>query len=312
MHPAPEEIIIVADGEGDGSWRAAREVGLNVIRLEDSGGPAVARNAAARAAKGEILFFIDADCTAHANVVGKVKHAFAEDPELAALIGSYDDSPSEKDWLSQYRNLLHHYTHQVSSGEGFTFWGACGAIRRDVFQKVGGFSRHYAKPSIEDIEFGYRITAAGYRIRVVKDIFVKHLKYWSPWNVIRTDLMQRALPWSILILRDKRANNDLNLSTGNRISVATMGLACLAVLLSPFKWKLLWIVPIAAIVIAICNWRQYLFFYRKRGLLFMLAMIPWNWLFYFYSGLGFGMALARVRLGPKPAVAANVVSGESS
>jgi hypothetical protein len=49
------------------------------------------------------------------------------------LIGSYDDAPGANNFLSQYKNLFHHYTHQTGSEEASTFWGACGAIRRDVF-----------------------------------------------------------------------------------------------------------------------------------------------------------------------------------
>lgn len=297
LHPPADEILIVADGEGDGSWRYASDNGLPVLTLEESGGPALARNAAAKHVKGDIIYFVDADCIAHADVIGKIKRAFTADPDLGALIGSYDDSPSEPDLLSQYRNLLHHYTHQISSEEGFTFWGACGAIRREVFSQVGGFDRKYRLPSIEDIELGYRIKAAGYRIKLVKDIYVKHLKHWGPWNIVRTDFLQRALPWSELILRNKRANTDLNLSVANRICVATVGLMCMALVAGLFYWKLWSILVLGAVVLTVLNWHQYRFFFRKRGLLFTLGTVPWNWLFYFYSGLGFAIAMLKVRLG---------------
>ncbi len=59
--PAPKEIIVVADGDSDGSWRLAEEQGLQVLRIPTPGGPAGARNVGARAAQGEILLFTDAD-----------------------------------------------------------------------------------------------------------------------------------------------------------------------------------------------------------------------------------------------------------
>ncbi len=38
-------------------------------------------------------------------------------------------------------------------------------IRREVFLAYGGFDpRLYSRPSIEDIELGYRLTRAGHRI----------------------------------------------------------------------------------------------------------------------------------------------------
>ena len=48
--PAPREIIIVADGESDGSWKLAESLGLQILRLPVTGGPARARNYGARAA----------------------------------------------------------------------------------------------------------------------------------------------------------------------------------------------------------------------------------------------------------------------
>jgi hypothetical protein len=59
--------------------------------------------------------------------------AFQNDHDLAAVIGSYDDEPFEPNFLSQYKNLLHHYVHQTANRDASTFWGACGAIRRESF-----------------------------------------------------------------------------------------------------------------------------------------------------------------------------------
>jgi hypothetical protein len=44
-----------------------------------------------------------------------VEAQFAGDPHLAGLIGSYDDEPAAQNFLSQYKNLFHHYIHQTAS-----------------------------------------------------------------------------------------------------------------------------------------------------------------------------------------------------
>lgn len=136
---------------------------------------------------------------------------FRADPSLAALIGSYDDAPGDPAFLSQYRNLLHHHTHQTAEEWAHTFWGACGAVRREALFAVGGFDESIAIPAMEDVELGYRLVRAGQRIRLVKDLQVKHLKRWEVLGMLRTDIFQRALPWARLLLREGRLHDDLNL-----------------------------------------------------------------------------------------------------
>ena len=53
-----------------------------------------------------------------------------------------------------------------------------------------------------------------------RNLLVKHLKRWTFWNLVKTDIKDRGLPWTELILRDKAMPNDLNLQISQRISVA--------------------------------------------------------------------------------------------
>src|SRR5439155_18197341 len=114
--------------------------------------PAVARNLAAGEARGAVLFFVDADVRLAPDAVARVQTEFQSDPGLAALFGSYDQLPAAPNFISQYKNLLHHFVHQDSADEGTSFWAGCGAIRRDIFASLGGFNTGYRRPSIEDIE----------------------------------------------------------------------------------------------------------------------------------------------------------------
>src|SRR5262249_39714878 len=137
--------------------------------------------------------------------------------------------------VSQYRNLLHHYVHQHGCTTASTFWGACGAIRRSVFLEVGGFDEERFPRCIEDIELGYRLRAAGHRIRLDKRLQCTHLKKWTLRSMIRTDVMCRAVPWTRLILETRSAPDDLNVKGLQRVSVGLTGLATLSLLLAPFR-----------------------------------------------------------------------------
>jgi len=295
--PSPTEIVVVVDGDTDDPWHLAKLCGARVLILPVTGGPARARNLGARTAQGDILFFVDADVTIHPDAIGQVVAAFSTEQtpsgsasttrDLAAVFGSYDDAPAAPDFLSQYKNLFHHYVHQTAREEASTFWGACGAIRRDVFLSIGGFDERYRRPSIEDIELGYRLKRAGHRICLHKSLQVKHLKHWGVVSLLKADFFLRALPWTELILRDGRFVNDLNLRFSSRISVVlTYGL--LGALVGTGWWLgSLAIAGGAILALVILNAPVYRFFRRKRGLRFALKVIPWHWFYFFYSGLAF-------------------------
>lgn len=291
--PSPIEVIVVGDGDTDGSSQLAEEFDVTVLRFSSPGGPARARNFGASRAKGEIVFFVDADVTLPSDAIGRVAKVFQREPDVAALFGSYDDEPGETNFLSQYRNLLHHYVHQNGREDASTFWAACGAIRREVFLAMGGFDETYVNPSIEDIELGYRLKRAGYSIRLCKSLQVKHWKRWELGSMLKADFFQRALPWTDLILRDRNCINDLNTGMSGRASVSLMfGLLC-SLAVSPWHALALALAGVMALALLILNAPLYLFFLRKRGVRFVLQVIPWHWLYFFYSGIGFSIGLAR-------------------
>uniref|UniRef100_B8HK24 4,4'-diaponeurosporenoate glycosyltransferase n=1 Tax=Cyanothece sp. (strain PCC 7425 / ATCC 29141) TaxID=395961 RepID=B8HK24_CYAP4 len=297
--PPEVEVIVVADADQDGSWQVALQFGAKVLRLPQNSGPARARNLGALIARGELLFFIDADVAIAANTIQQVVQLFREEPQLAAAIGSYDDAPASPNFLSQYKNLFHHYTHQTASEEASTFWGACGAIRREVFLSTGGFNSAYRYPSIEDIELGYRLKAAGHPIKLVKTLQVKHLKCWTVTSLLQADFFYRALPWTELILRDRHLPNDLNLKLASRFSVVLVYSLGLVPFLLGSPSLLAFLVMPVLILLIFLNMDVYHFFYRRRGLAFTLQVIPWHWAYYFYSGLAFAVGLIRYCLYPQ-------------
>lgn len=121
LDPCPLEIIVVVDGGTDESGKVAEDFGATVIRQPVNCGPATARNIGAKIAKGDILLFLDADVAVYSDILAKISQVWQNNPNLEALIGSYDENPGEANFLSQYKNLFHHYTHQQASEEASTF-----------------------------------------------------------------------------------------------------------------------------------------------------------------------------------------------
>ncbi|HLF26095.1 MAG TPA: glycosyltransferase [Anaerolineae bacterium] len=292
--PPPAEVIVVDDGSTDESAQAAQAWGARVLSTtQPRGGPARARNLGAQQATGDVLLFVDADVALHPDAIGRVAQSFETDPNLTACFGSYDDAPAASNFLSQYKNLFHHYVHQSARAEASTFWAGCGAIRRDVFLSAGGFGERYTRPAIEDIELGYRLKAAGCTLRLDKDLQGKHLKRWTWRSLLRSDIFDRGVPWTELILRDGAFVNDLNLQTHNRVSVAAVYGLLLAMLLG-LAWPAAWLaMSVLALLLLRLNAPVYRLFASKRGLFFALRAIPLHWLYYVYNGVSFSIGLGK-------------------
>jgi len=289
------ECIVVDDGSTDDSAEIARLAGARVIQSPGRNGPARARNLGARAASGDILLFIDADVCLHENTVNRVVAALAGDGSIDALIGSYDFEPAAPNFLSQYKNLFHSFVHHRGRRDASTFWTGCGAIRRRVFLATGGFPEHWTRPSVEDIEFGAAVRRLGGRIRLDPDLEVKHLKRWNLAGLLRTDIFDRAIPWTMLMLRNGAMPNDLNLRIDQRFSVA---LICLSPLLALTYPTLAFLLVLLTILL---NLPLYGFFAARHGWWFAIRALPLHLLYFLYSGLAMmaGAALYIVQAKPR-------------
>jgi glycosyltransferase involved in cell wall biosynthesis len=278
------EIVVVDDGSSDESAELARARGAKVIRLAAQLGPAAARNCGASHASGDILLFVDADVVVRPHTLAHVAAVFREYSDVAAVFGSYDDTPFAQNFISQHKNLLHHFVHQQSSPEAATFWAGCGAIRRRAFEATGGFDeRKYPRPSIEDIELGHRLRRKGFRIILDKELQVKHLKHWTFFSLLTTDILSRALPWSRLVLEEKVMINDLNLRTRDRLSAALTCTALASLVLSFFFPAAIAGIPLALMVVFLLNLPFYRFLTERRGYWFALRSFAMSVLYYLYS-----------------------------
>lgn len=282
------EIIVVDDNSTDDSAEKCRARGLEVIQFPAQLGPAAARNCGANHARAPIILFVDADVVVGRDTLAHVTALFWKQPSLAALFGSYDDKPDALNFVSQYKNLLHHFVHQRSAAEAATFWAGCGAIRREAFEAVGGFDEiKYGSPSIEDIELGSRLRRKGFTIILDRELQVKHLKRWTLLSLLRTDIFNRALPWSQLIMANGRMINDLNLRVSDRISAALSGLAVALLVLSFFHQLLLVGVLAALSAVFLLNLGFVRFFKTQRGVWFSMRAFAMLVLYYLYSGFVF-------------------------
>jgi GT2 family glycosyltransferase len=209
--------------------RAARpEDRVLVVASPPSGSPALARNAGAAVATTELVLFVDADVIVQPDAVERVRAAFAADPTLDAIFGAYDDT-TVGGLVASFRNLLHHHVHATSAGEAETFWAGIGAVRRSAFERVNGFDTvRYPRPMLEDVELGIRLRRAGLRVVLDPAIRGAHLKRWTLRSMVRSDVLDRGIPWTRLVLTYRRVPTTLNLGWRHRVSALAVGAGLVA------------------------------------------------------------------------------------
>lgn len=296
------ELIVVDDGSTDKSVSIAQAHGARVLRMERQGGPARARNRGAAEAKAPILFFTDADVAVLPDTVGRILARFEADPELDALFGSYTLDTPDPGFFSIYKNVVHHYTHQTSREEAASFWTGCGAIKKAAFLAIGGFDEGYGGATIEDIELGTRLYSKGGKIRLFRDIQATHHKRYTLTSLVMSDVFNRAIPWTALMLRRTGPRNDLNTTRSSAVALLTAYTGLLGALVG-LVWAPGWaLAAVSAPIFFVCNLPFYRFLWRAKGPVFAVKGVAANYWFYLYSGVGFWLGVAahlRWRLGQR-------------
>lgn len=297
-------ILVVDDGSRDDTGAIARRLGVDVLVLDESLGPAGARNAGVAATESDIVVFVDADVVASPESVRRLVAPLidegTEPGSIVATFGSYDAYPAASGTVSIFRNLLHHATHQQAQERSTSFWAGFGAMTRAAFVASGGFDApRFPRPSIEDIEFGARLWRAGAGVRVVKSAQVTHLKRWTLRSMVRTDIRDRAWPWAALVLSGEAPAGDLNIRTSQRLAALAAGAllvslamatGCIALgvvrdmpVTRPLAVAALVSAAVALATVLIVNRSLYTFFVRERGGRFAVAAFGLHLLYYLYS-----------------------------
>ncbi len=161
------EVIVVDDGSSDATPDVA--VRLGAVLVESGavgGGPAVARNKGAAVATGEILAFIDSDCTASKEWLLELLPAFTE--AKVAAVGGWVDGMHHESALDRYEAVMSSLNlgrREMSGGAGGdTFYlPSCNLlVRREAFAAAGGFRAELQVG--EDVDLTWRLRDGGWKI----------------------------------------------------------------------------------------------------------------------------------------------------
>jgi glycosyltransferase involved in cell wall biosynthesis len=198
---APAHEIVVVD---DGSQPALTPHGYRIVRLKSNRGPAVARNRGVRAARGEFIVFLDGDVEVFPDTLAQIAKVFQDDPDVVAATGVWVKEQRSKAFFPNFKALRdwsYWINERDKSGYYFLFSTRIAAIKKAVFERLGGFDETYPAPLVEDIELTYRI-ARRYAIIFAPQVRVRH-EFEGFWPIAKKYFL-RAYYWTKLYARRKR------------------------------------------------------------------------------------------------------------
>lgn len=308
LEPAADEVIVVDDASTDSSAALAERAGARVIRLEQNGGPARARNHGAREARFDTLVFTDSDVLVPKQLLLKL-HTLFVNTGADAVQGIFSDVCPYANYFSQYKNLYNRYVLMQLPDWIDTTFTSLTAVRRSAFLACGGFDENIRSASVEDRTLGRNLRKHDFRIRLDRSIEVIHNKKMTVWDFIKNQFRrsrdlaklllrnrsETAVPEEIMAPVDESGRFGTNaFATMIRIPMAyaALGLAGL----TGFDWIFAVFAGLffCVFLYLIIPFEMYLL--KKRGIHFALQGIPVNFLDALVSGLGVAAGLVEYSL----------------
>jgi glycosyltransferase involved in cell wall biosynthesis len=181
----PFEVLVVDNGSAEPP--AAICAGVPGVRLlaEPTPGPGPARSRGAAEARAAVIAFVDADCRPEPGWILAIDRAFA-DPASEIVGGDVHIAPADPARMTvieAYESVFGYRMRLYIERDGYA--ATCNmAVRREIFAAVGPFA---GIAVAEDMDWGRRATALGYRPR-----YVPAMRVTTP---ARRDFAELARKW---------------------------------------------------------------------------------------------------------------------
>lgn len=184
------EVIVVDDKSSDNSVEIAKKFPCKIIKLEKNHGGGYARNAGAKAAKGEILLFVDSDIIIPESCMQFGVDIFSKNKDISAMLGLFSSKIPYKNFFSNYKHLYLRYYFLKQGSRTHTLNTSLTFIKKEVFEKFNGFNENIKSVISEDAELGMRLTDNNHIIYQSKELQMEHMKFYNFKDFLKTEFIR--------------------------------------------------------------------------------------------------------------------------
>jgi GT2 family glycosyltransferase len=176
------EIIVVDDASTDdtSAWLKKNYPKIAIVCNDKNSGFAISVNKGVKKATNPLVLILNNDVAPEKGFIKPLLEIISK--ENIFSVGSLEISENQgkrttsgKSWFKIKNGmLLHGKCRSQTSGETAWTQGGSMLVKKDVFQKLGGFNPIYSPGYWEDIDLGWRAKQAGYINWFCADSKVKH------------------------------------------------------------------------------------------------------------------------------------------
>ncbi len=275
------EVVVVDDCSQDGSVDIIKKYPCRLLALKNRTGASGARNTGAFASKGNVLFFIDADCLLLPDTFPVIRKILSRQGSGVVTGGTYSLVPHDTGFFSLFQSVFIHFFETKNADNPDYLATHALLINAETFRKTGGFNQAFL-PILEDVEFSHRLRSAGYRLEIDRALQVKHVFYFSFLKSLR-NAARKTCFWIVYSLRKR----DLFVDSGTASRELKIAGACwmgavILSLLSVLSGSTQFLLPLPALfgVAFFANRHLFAVFREAGGLLFALAAAVYYLLVY--------------------------------
>lgn len=298
------EIILINDGDNS-SDDILRKIQLlknvTIITNSQNSGPAFCRNLGVQNSKGDILVFLDSDMLINENTIRLIIQYFSNpENQKTVLVGVYSKDTCYKNFYSIHYNqrIRYGFISNINSTAPPINAGMF-SLKRDIYETVGGFWSKFKSASVEDIELGKRFEKNGFRITILPELSMCHLRYMSLVKHLINDFKRSRdrceFLFDLAVIHNICNGKGFEYTKNNYLISAILCLFFWISIIVSFKHPKVFLLSISlTFCMTYLNRSMFAFFKKECGSTFTLKAVLFQFLDLLFAMIGVVLGIVRI------------------